>query len=261
MKFEKLPTPLPRVCKLIQQIPNDPNLITSIINLYEPYIDWLALHLVSTIQDHPKLLDKILPSLLTANQFSKIVIQASIFESIQLITNPQFATIDGSFARRRLSILGKLIGQLTLAVNRTIPGRFLDIKQLLLYAFSQGKLFGVIPFVYEILNVASPIFQPPNPYISGILQVLASIGMTDLLKLSIKNDVFKILKKFEVSPCQLNLIDLIPDVRQGNFDFVATPFKLNYILSPSDIERVVSFDETGYPESSAATRLYFKSKS
>ena len=244
LKFEKLPTPLPRVCKLIQQIPNDPNLITSIINLYEPYIDWLALHLVSTIQDHPKLLDKILPSLLTANQFSKIVIQASIFESIQLITNPQFATIDGSFARRRLSILGKLIGQLTLAVNRTIPGRFLDIKQLLLYAFSQGKLFGVIPFVYEILNVASPIFQPPNPYISGILQVLASIGMTDLLKLSIKNDVFKILKKFEVSPCQLNLIDLIPDVRQGNFDFVATPFKLNYILSPSDIERVVSFDET-----------------
>ncbi|OHS97943.1 hypothetical protein TRFO_35741 [Tritrichomonas foetus] len=244
IRFEKLPTPLPRVCKLIQQIPSDPSIIMSIITSYQPHIDWLALHLVSTIQDHPKLLDQLLSSLLGAPQFTRIVIQAAIFESIQLITSPQFSTIDGSFARRRLSILGKLIGQLTLAVNRTISGCFLDIKQLLLYAFSQGKLFGVVPFVAEILTVASPYFNPPNPYTSGILQVLSSIGMTDLLKLSIKNDVFRILNHFDVSPCQMHLIDLIPDVRQGNFDFIATPFELNYVLSPSDIDRVVQFDES-----------------
>lgn len=242
-RFEKLPAPHPRVCKLIQQIPNDPSVISSIISSTDPHIDWVALHLVSTIQDHPKLLDHVLTALLGSTQFTKIVIQAAIFESIQLITSPQFTTLEGSFARRRLSILGKLLGQLTLANNKMIPGRYLDLKQLLLFAFSQGKLLGVVPFVAEILCVASPYFNPPNPYMSGLLQVLASIGLTDLLKLSIKNDVFRVLHHFDVSPCQLHLVELVPDVRQGNFDFIAAPFALSYVLSPPDIDRAIQFDD------------------
>ncbi|OHT12509.1 hypothetical protein TRFO_17537 [Tritrichomonas foetus] len=242
-KFEKLSTPPPRVCKLIQQIPNDPCLIHSIITSYKPYIEWLALHLVSTIQDKPVLLLTLLNHLLEAPQFTRIVIQAAIFESIQLITSPQFSTFEGAFTRRRLSILGQLIGQLTLAVNRTISGRFLDLKHLLLYAFSQGKLFGVVPFVSNILCVASPYFNPPNPYTSAILQVLASIAMTDLLKLYIKNQIYQIFNHFNVSLSQIKLLSLVPDIRQGNFDFVAPPFALNYILSVTDIDRIIQFDE------------------
>lgn len=241
--FEKLATPLPRVCKLIQQIPNDPTLIQSIVTSYSPYVEWLALHLVSTVQDKPSLLPTIMKQLLESSQFSKIVIQAAIFESIKLITSPQFSTFEGAFARRRLSILGQLIGQLTLAVNRTISGQFLDLKHLLLYAFSQGKLFGVIPFVSNILCSASPIFNPPNPYTSSILQVLASIAMTDLLKLYIKNQIYQIFDHFQISIAQIKLLSLIPAVRQGNFDFISQPFALNYILSMTDIDKMIDFDD------------------
>lgn len=250
MRFDKLPTPLPR----IQQLLTDPTNIATIQPTNE-HIDWIALHLVSTIQDHPKLLNQLLPALLKNPQFVRIVIQAAIFESIQLITSPDFSTIDGKFTRRRLSILGKLLGNLTFKMNKVIQGRFLDLKQLLLYAFSQGKLLGVVPFVAEMMCVASPSFLPPNPYTSGLLQVLASIVRTDLLKLSIKNDIFRILDYFNVSPCQFFLDDLIPDVRQGNFDFLAPPFALNYVLSQADIDRVTNFDE-GVFKSLAAQNLY-----
>lgn len=242
-KFEKLATPSPKVCKLIQQIPSEPSLIQSIVTSYSPYVEWLALHLVSTVQDRPSLLPTIRKQLLESSQFSRIVIQAAIFESIQLITSPQFSTFEGAFARRRLSILGQLIGQLTLAVNRTISGQFLDLKHLLLYAFSQGKLFGVVPFVSNILCSASPIFNPPNPYTSSILQVLASIAMTDLLKLYVKNQIYQIFDHFKISIAQLKLLSLVPAVKQGNFDFISQPFALNYILSMTDIDKMIQFDD------------------
>lgn len=242
-KFEKLEMPPPRVCKLIQQIPNDPTFIQSIVVTYSQYIEWLALHLVSAVQDRPTLLQTLLIQLQDTPQFSKIVIQAAIFQSIQLITSPSFSTFEGAFARRRLSILGQLIGNLTLHRNKTIPGQYLNLKHLLLYAFSQGKLYGVIPFVSNILCSASPFFNPPNPYTSSILQVLASIAMTDLLKLFIKNQIHQIFNHFNVSISQIRLLTLVPDVRQNNFDFISTPFALNYILSAADIDKLIQFDE------------------
>ena len=252
-RFEKLPIPPPRICRLIQQIRTDPTLIST-LSRYSEYLDWLALHLVTVIQDHPTELPSLLAQLLQTPSFTRIVFEAAIFESIQLIKSDNLATYEGGFARRRLSILGGLLGELTLARNRTIPGRFLDLKQLLLFSFMQGKLLGVIPFVSAIVCKASPYFNPPNPYMSSILQVLASIGMTDLLKFHIKNQIEHILDHFHVNPSQLELMSLVPDLRQNNFDFVAAPFSLSYVLSPVDRDRIIQFDDNVF-SALAATNI------
>lgn len=240
-RFERLNHPSPRICKLIQFVTLNPSVYQSNASLLEPHIDWISLQIVNTVQDHPKLLSEIIPNL--DSRLIKSVVEASIFESIQLISNQKFMTFEGGFLRRRLSILGQIIGKLTLARNKFLPGRLLNIKHLLLHAFSQGKLIGVIPFVRYILCSATPLLFPPNPYISSILQVLASLSNIELLKVYIRNQISLIFSYFNVNMLQFNLISLVPDVKENNFDFIVKPYSINFSLSPIDIGRIIQFDE------------------
>ena len=67
--------------------------------------------------------------------------------------------------------------------------------------------------------------------------------MTDLLKLYVKNQIYQIFDHFQISIAQLKLLSLVPAVRQGNFDFISQPFALNYILSMTDIDKMIQFDD------------------
>jgi CCR4-NOT transcription complex subunit 1 len=240
LRFEHLEAPPPRICKLVQQIYTDPDVLETILC----YGDWLAIHLVTDVQDHPAHYEQVIGLCRCSSPLSKVVVQAAIWESLRLILSDKIGTYEGGFVRRKLTVMGKLIGALTFAVNRIIPARFLDLKHLLMSAFAQGKLFGVISFVAEIVRQATEYFNPPNPYMSSLLKIVASIGQVDLLKFYIKSQISEIMAKFNVHPCQMNLTSLVPELRDNsNFDFVAPPFSLHYILSGQDIDRVVQFDE------------------
>ena len=246
-RFEKLSQPPPKLCKIIQLVHEEPKFLETTIQSFGGYKDWLALHLVENIEDHPSTLQALLPHITANRDFVEIIIQAASFEVYNLIEkSSEISTYEGGFKRRRLSILGRLIGALTFARNRPLLSRYIDINQILLYALAQGKLFGVLPFVGAILRSCKKFFNPPNPYISGILQILASINSIDLLKLSIKNQISLIMSHFGVSSSQFIIIPLIPNLKDGNFDFITTPFSLSYIMSPTEIDRIVSCEESSF---------------
>ncbi|CAD7969918.1 unnamed protein product, partial [Amoebophrya sp. A120] len=73
------------------------------------------------------------------------------------------------------------LGQLTLAQNRPLKSKFLDLKGLLKLADEQEELQGlvgiVLPFVTTILRSckASKVFCPKNPWTEAILTRLAEL--------------------------------------------------------------------------------------
>ncbi len=74
--------------------------------------------------------------------------------------------------RTLLKNLGQWLGRLTLAKNRPILQRDLDVKETLLKAFAAGKMIAVIPFVRMLIEpcLDSKIFKPPNPWLMGEIQ-------------------------------------------------------------------------------------------
>lgn len=79
-----------------------------------------------------------------------------------------------SLIKLYLMNLGQFVGSLTLANNRPILSRELDIKHLLLQGFQVDNKKLVITFVCRILKEAakSQIFKVNNPWIHSILQIL-----------------------------------------------------------------------------------------
>lgn len=247
--YEQITLPPPRVCKAVQGVRSDPKILPTLLQNYPQYKDWIAFHITCIIQDTPELLNSLLTPLLEARHFLKYVFQASAAQVHQHVLSPDFDKFEGGFVRRRLLILGKLIGQITLAVNRPIIARFLDLKKILLYAFSQGKLYGVVPFVCAILMPCSKYFSLPNPYTSSILQILAAIYSIDNIKFVIKQSIEDIFIRFNTSLSRFASIPMIfPDKKQGNFDFLMTPFSLQHAVGPQDVERIINFDETAFAQ-------------
>lgn len=82
-----------------------------------------------------------------------------------------------SLIKQYLMNLGQFLGSLTLANNRPILSRELDIKHLLLQGFQVDNKKLVITFVCRILKEAakSQIFKVNNPWIHSILQILREI--------------------------------------------------------------------------------------
>ncbi len=126
--------------------------------------------------------------------------------------------------RALLKNLGSWLGLITLGKNRPILQNDIDLKSLIIEAFQKGpvELLFVVPFVAKVLEPAgrSKIFQPPNPWLMGMLSVLVELHNEPDLKLNHKfeievlcknlsvniNDipVKNILRNFEISEEQLN---------------------------------------------------------
>ncbi|OHS96190.1 hypothetical protein TRFO_10120 [Tritrichomonas foetus] len=249
-RFDLISNPPPRVCKAVQQIKSEPGSLHSLLNNFPQYKDWIAKYIVSAIQDTPSLLQDLLQPIIESGSFMNIIFQASAAQAHQHILSPEFDIHEGGFVRRRLSILGHLIGSITLAINRPIIGRYLNLKQILLYAFSQGKLYGVVPFVCNIFMDCSKIFMLPNPFTSSILQILAAIYSTDSIKLFIKNVIDELFNKMNVTLGRFAtpLPSLFPEKTQNNFDFLMTPFSLQHAVTAPDVERIINFDETSFSQ-------------
>ncbi|OHT08692.1 hypothetical protein TRFO_04762 [Tritrichomonas foetus] len=248
-RYEQISSPPPRVCKAIQSIQADPSSLPTLLENFPLYRDWIAYHIVCIIQDTPELLNPLLTHLLENKSFLTYVFQASASQAHQHILSPDFDKYEGGFVRRRLLILGKLIGSITLAINRPLLSRFLDLKQILLYAFSQGKLYGIVPFVCAILAPASKYFALPNPFTSSILQILAAIYSANNIKLVIKNNIDEIFGIYNTTLSRFASIPLLfPEKRQNNFDFLMCPFSLQHAVAPPDVERILNFDETAFSQ-------------
>ena len=74
-------------------------------------------------------------------------------------------------------MLGNFLGLLTVANNRPIYAKELDIKQLLVECFNSEKMKYVITFVCKILRECqrSMVFKHQNPWVKANLEILKEI--------------------------------------------------------------------------------------
>ncbi|CAD7705451.1 unnamed protein product [Ostreobium quekettii] len=79
--------------------------------------------------------------------------------------------------------LGSWLGRLTLARNRPIRLRDLDLKTVIKTAQQEDSLPAVLPFLLALLKATrgSPIFNKENPWIKAILVELAEVHMSEPL--------------------------------------------------------------------------------
>ncbi|CAF4148281.1 unnamed protein product, partial [Rotaria sp. Silwood2] len=107
--------------------------------------------------------------------------------------------------RSLLKNLGHWLGLITIGRNKPILATDLEIKSIIIEAYHMGpqELLYIIPFVSKILEscAKSKIFQQPNPWLMGIMSVLAEMHGTQDFKLNLKFEIEVLCKQLEI---QLN---------------------------------------------------------
>ena len=104
--------------------------------------------------------------------------------------------------RALLKNLGSWLGLITLAKNKPVLHKDIDLKCLIVEAFQKGQseLLFVVPFVAKVLEPAakSRIFQPPNPWLMAILSVLIELHNEPDLKLNHKFEIEVLCKNLSI---------------------------------------------------------------
>jgi hypothetical protein len=107
-----------------------------------------------------------------------------IFRKCMLVNEEKFNQVSsarvqaqGSQIKTYLASLGSFLGLLTVANNRPIYAKELDLKQLLIEAFTSDKMKYVVVFVSRILKEckSSTIFKHNNPWVKANLEILKEI--------------------------------------------------------------------------------------
>ena len=125
-----------------------------------------------------------------------------------------------------LKNLGLWLGQFTLAQNRPLLYKDINMKELLYCAYENGKLGNVLPFVAKVLHGAkeSIIFRAPNPWTMALLYALREVYDVPDLKLFLKFEVEMLVQALKLDMKTLRKANFLPKRRQPNLaestDFV-----------------------------------------
>ena len=247
-RFKSVNSPVPRKAKALLTSISEPDQLVSTISKNLEHQDWFASCLLSSFLANPSSLDTILFVVgESSSEFYATFLYCCAYRMFKLVNSDSFGDKNGEVERRKLYLLGRLVGSLTVHVNRPKFLRYFELKKLLLYALSNGKLYGVVPFVCELLKQGSQYWSPPNPFTSGILFVLASIYVIPALKQYIRYHIDSLFSFFHLKVDQILLSsELFPDKTINNFDFLTQPFDLSLLFSENQIDRIVSYDQNLY---------------
>ena len=240
------------VCDAISQ--GDIPLFEECLSTYTDHFDWIALYLIEALSEKISkfsLFEDLLVSKNPTNfRFCTVCTEAAYYLFYEYIKLPEFQTAAGAILRLKTANLGRIIGRITICESRPILSKYINLKEVLLHAFSQGKLYGVVPFVCEIFTLVrekNKLFDPPNPYTSSIIQVLAAIYLTDCLKTFIKQRILLLFDLFKINIGMINHpYQFITENTQNNYDYLVTPFLLKLSVSSSDFEGLLADDDRAY---------------
>ncbi|CAK0829623.1 unnamed protein product [Prorocentrum cordatum] len=94
--------------------------------------------------------------------------------------------------RTVLKNLGYWLGQITLARNKPLKSKRMDMKYALADAFENGRLTAVLPLVCKVLEGVSKskVYKLPNPWTTAIMSLLVEIH--DIPNLRTTNLMFEV---------------------------------------------------------------------
>lgn len=167
--------------------------------LTENYFAWFANYLVgerAKTEPNNHLLYANLVFAVENAIFYEYVLNTTLFEVDKLLKHFK----DTSTERMQLKNLGAWLGKITLAHDLPLKRDQVALKYLLVEAFDYKTLHVVIPFVCKILEQASlsKVFKVPNPWVLGIIKVLAELYECADLKLNLKFEIEVLLAAFKL---------------------------------------------------------------
>ena len=199
---------IPSLCDMFQPIMN-----TDIVPWFGSYI--IEKRVSAQPNFHALYMDII--TNIGSPMLDKQILNSAYYNITRLLQSP---TITNSTAERSvLRNLGMWLGQMTLARNKPLLQRRINLKKLLFWGYETGRLIAVCSFIAKIVEGCqnSTIFRPPNPWLMALLGVLRDLYETEDLKMNIKFEVQVLCKHVNIR------IDDIP--RAGVLQTLTIPFK------------------------------------
>ena len=228
--------------------------------LIEEYNNWFSNYFVlkritTQLNLHPVYLS--LLDILDSSALVKCVLNSVFHTVTKLLMSPKIST--SSSDRSYLRNLASWLGQITLARNRPLLQRRIDLKELLLWAYENGKLIAVCSFVAKLMEgcAESKVFKLPNPWLMSILSVMKEVYELEDLKMNIKFEVQVLCKslgvRIEDVPNTQYLLSCRAPSKDRNSDFNVRPSPGSVaVTSPAPLANVAG---TGSTSSGVASVL------
>eukprot|EP01062_Namystynia_karyoxenos_P005844 TRINITY_DN1200_c0_g3_i2.p1 TRINITY_DN1200_c0_g3~~TRINITY_DN1200_c0_g3_i2.p1 ORF type:complete len:2607 (+),score=1039.35 TRINITY_DN1200_c0_g3_i2:857-7822(+) len=168
------------------------------IDHFPYFAEFLVVKRASLEPLHHKLYIRMLEQL-KSKQLDSAVLHATYSSIKALLHSDKIRT--NSSERSLLKNLGSWLGLQTIARNKPLMARDLDMKGLILEAMELGRLIAVAPFAAKVLEHAgsSKVFHPPNPWLMGILGLLVDLYQLPDLKLTLRFEVEVLCKNLNLS--------------------------------------------------------------
>lgn len=143
------------------------------------------------------------------------IVVTTTYECLRvLLKSADQATISTSH-RTVLKNLGSWLGQITLARNKPLKSKLLDLKASLVDAYVNGRLTAVLPLVCKILQGVSDskVFKLPNPWTQGLMGLLAEIHDIPNIRTNLMFEVEILCKHLDIKITDLTRTSHLTDKR------------------------------------------------
>lgn len=167
-----------------------------------------------------------------------IVLQCTVLNVRKLLASDKIKT--SAQERSLLKNLGMWLGKLTVAQDKPLLLKYIDLKEMLLEAYETGRLIACVPFVAKVMEACteSRVIKPPNPWMMALMQTLRELYELPDLKLNLKFAVEVLCKALkmevtDVAPSNL-LVGRRKPVLAGNPDFNVKISEVPKVVPPAD---------------------------
>ena len=189
-------------------------------NIEKWFSNFFILNRISLENNNQQIYNELI-TLIDSNNLNKYLNKDTIFYIRKLLNSENLEkNIDKQNA---LKNLGSWLGIITLSKNRPILAKDLDMKELILDAYENGKLNIIIIFISKIIehSAKTKVFNPKNPWIQAILSLLQEVKLITNLKTKIKLEIENLFKKLELDNSTITSSKLLDNrkVCQNSSDF------------------------------------------
>ena len=132
--------------------------------------------------------------------------------------------------RMAMKNLGAWLGCLTIARNKPLKSKQLDLKALLISAHEHGRLTAVLPLACKILEAVpkSKVFKLPNPWTQAILSLLAEIHDIEDLRTNLHFEAEVLCKSLDIKLMDLPRSDVLKNREPKNLNDLRSDAKQKY---------------------------------
>ncbi|KAG7086666.1 hypothetical protein E1B28_002606 [Marasmius oreades] len=158
----------------------------------DDYARWFANYLVdqriSTEPNNHSLYLRFLDAL-DRKPLHMFILHETLVKSMNLLNSER--TLSLGSERTMLKNVGGWLGSITLAKDQPIKHKSISFKDILTEGYDAGRTIVAIPFVCKVLEAGSrsKVFRPPNPWLMGIMSLLAELYFFADLKLNYKFEI------------------------------------------------------------------------